>query len=399
MREAIVGFDSAWGDRVPGAAAWATVADGRFETFGPPRTVHFDCVAQIVAEHRINADYVLVAMDQPSLVPNEKGMRPVERVAASLVSGLGGGVQPANRRKALLFGAAAPVWRFLDRLGARQNPPIARTATDGLHLIEVFPALALPALCPGIRQRKRAAFYNPANQQSFLLSDYRLVVDAVRSHADELGFTALSDWAARQAANNAPTKGDQDCLDAAICLLVALQWRRLPRHRMMLVGDLRGYMVTPVSPETRTILMAAAKSRGVPVDADWPQDADHRTHAAAASRPAEITHQGAATSRPRTGPLERRDYPCPVPGCTKVFHGTRGGWDAHVASWRMHPHLAPGRHRRRRTQEAFQERVPPLVTVPRSRGRDATATLLSLAESADCRRSCSRRAARANPRK
>lgn len=341
MREAIVGFDSAWGDRVPGAAAWATLADGRFEAFGPPRTVHFDGAAQIVAQRRINADYVLVAMDQPSLVPNEKGMRPVERVAASLVSGLGGGVQPANRRKAPLFGAAAPVWQFLNRLGARQNPPMARTATDGLHLIEVFPALALPALCPGIRQRKRAACYNPA-KQPFSLSDWRLVVDAVRSHADELGFTALSDWAAGQVANGAPSKGDQDCLDAAICLLVALQWRRLPRHRMMLVGDLRGYMVTPVSPETRTILMAAAKRRGVPVDADWPQDADHRTHATAASRPVEVAHRGTATSVPTTGPIERRDYPCPVPGCTKVFHGTRGGWDAHVASWRMHPDWHPG---------------------------------------------------------
>lgn len=357
MREAIVGFDSAWGDRVPGAAAWATLADGRFEALGPPRTVHFDGAAQIVAERRINADYVLVAMDQPSLVPNEKGMRPVERVAASLVSGLGGGVQPANRRKAPLFGAAAPVWRFLDRLGARQNPPIARTATDGLHLIEVFPALALPALCPGIRERKRAAFYNPANQQSFSLSDWRLVVDAVRSHADELGFDALSDWAARQAVNHAPSKSDQDCLDAAICLLVALQWRRLPRHRMMLVGDRRGYMVTPVSPETRTILEAAAKSRGVPVDADWRQDADHRTHEATTSRPMENARQGTAASRSRTGPLEHRDYPCPIPGCTKVFHGTRGGWDAHVASRRMHPHWHPdvidGEERKRRFRREY----------------------------------------------
>ena len=64
MREAIVGFDSAWGDRVPGAAAWATLTDGRFEAFGPPRTVHFDGAARIVAERRINADYVLVAIDQ-----------------------------------------------------------------------------------------------------------------------------------------------------------------------------------------------------------------------------------------------------------------------------------------------------------------------------------------------
>ena len=30
-------------------------------------------------------------------------------------------------------------------------------------------------------------------------------------------------------------------------------------------------------------------------------------------------------------------YPCPIPACTKVFRGARGGWDAHVASFRMHP--------------------------------------------------------------
>ncbi len=28
---------------------------------------------------------------------------------------------------------------------------------------------------------------------------------------------------------------------------------------------------------------------------------------------------------------------CPIPGCTKVFAASRGGWDAHVASFRMHP--------------------------------------------------------------
>ena len=39
----------------------------------------------------------------------------------------------------------------------------------------------------------------------------------------------------------------------------------------------------------------------------------------------------------RDGP----EYRCPIPGCTKVFRGTRGGWDAHVASWRMHPDWHP----------------------------------------------------------
>jgi len=56
---------------------------------------------------------------------------------------------------------------------------------------------------------------------------------------------------------------------------------------------------------------------------------------------------------PRGGP----EYRCPIPGCTKVFHGTRGGWDAHVASWRMHPHWHPdvidGEERKRRFRREY----------------------------------------------
>jgi hypothetical protein len=33
---------------------------------------------------------------------------------------------------------------------------------------------------------------------------------------------------------------------------------------------------------------------------------------------------------------QKTDYSCPIPGCTKVFQGSRGGWDAHVASPRKH---------------------------------------------------------------
>jgi hypothetical protein len=34
-------------------------------------------------------------------------------------------------------------------------------------------------------------------------------------------------------------------------------------------------------------------------------------------------------------------YPCPIPGCHHVFHNTRGGWDAHVASVARHPEWHP----------------------------------------------------------
>lgn len=32
-----------------------------------------------------------------------------------------------------------------------------------------------------------------------------------------------------------------------------------------------------------------------------------------------------------------RHFPCPIPGCSKVFLGSRGGWDAHVGALRRHP--------------------------------------------------------------
>ena len=34
-------------------------------------------------------------------------------------------------------------------------------------------------------------------------------------------------------------------------------------------------------------------------------------------------------------------FRCPIPNCTKVFIGSRGGWDGHVGTFRMHPEWEP----------------------------------------------------------
>jgi predicted RNase H-like nuclease len=60
-----------------------------------------------------------------------------------------------------MFGEGAPIWSFLDAVGAIQNPINARDAAAGRFLMEVFPALALPAMVLAICQRCRAAKYNP----------------------------------------------------------------------------------------------------------------------------------------------------------------------------------------------------------------------------------------------
>lgn len=57
-------------------------------------------------------------------------------------------------------------------------------------------------------------------------------------------------------------------------------------------------------------------------------------------------------------PNREIEYPCPIPGCGKVFSGSRGGWDAHVGSARLHPQWWPAvgepEERKRLFREEFR---------------------------------------------
>src|SRR5215212_3635738 len=142
---AFIGFDSAWTDNpsAPGAICAVVFENGRATRFEAPRLVSFSGALAFIHSVRARADVTLVAIDQPTLVPNASGMRPVERVVASLISWVGGGVQPANRSKVGMFDDAAPIWSFLSRLDGVEDPERARVADQGLFYFEVFPALAL----------------------------------------------------------------------------------------------------------------------------------------------------------------------------------------------------------------------------------------------------------------
>ena len=273
MREAFIGFDSAWTDnrRNPGAICAVILDDDQPPVFHPPRLVTFDQAAEFVLQTNCGCDYALIAIDQPTVVPNEHGMRPVERVAASLISKLKGGVQPARRSGlgASMFGDGAPIWRFLDCIGATQDPMAARGAASGVFVMEVFPALALPGMIPEIWERGHGAKYNP-KARLFKPSDWPLVCLGVEAHASATGRAEIARHAEGLAALPAPTKADQDKLDALICLLIGLGWRQLPAQDGLVLGDGdSGYIVTTVSPATRSWLVATASSKGTPVDASW----------------------------------------------------------------------------------------------------------------------------------
>jgi predicted RNase H-like nuclease len=341
----IIGFDSAWADKAPGAICALTVEQGSVTGFHYPESVKFDQAADYVVHRSRGSSYSLVALDQPTLVPNAFGMRPVERVAGSLVNQIKGGVQPANQSKHDLFGEHAPVWRFLDRLGARENPLAAKEASSGLFLMEVFPALSLPSIVPAIWKRRRAAKYNPGNGKTYSHDDWKLVTLGLADFANGLNAEPIAKAALEMAQLSKPHKADQDKLDSLICLTIGLAWRVGRPDQSMVIGDGRsGYMVTPVSQETRSVLAAAAAKVDVPVDATWPDDAKRTVLDRSETTP--IATPGAPSIKApdlhKTALLPGSAKTCPE--CGHEFKGT--GWGGIDAHWKakhediMHYHLA-----------------------------------------------------------
>jgi predicted RNase H-like nuclease len=130
MPVSFVGFDSAWTDnpKSPGAICSIDYDGGQFSGFKEPTLVPFSQALDFVRGIDRPGQLTLVAIDQPTIVPNQSSMRPAERVAASAISWLGGGVQPANRARVGMFDDGAPIWSFLRDLGATEDPERARLA-------------------------------------------------------------------------------------------------------------------------------------------------------------------------------------------------------------------------------------------------------------------------------
>lgn len=260
----IFGFDSAWTDKNPGAICVLSFDDCGHVTFNPPMLVRFRDALSHIEHLRITAGRTVVAIDQPTIVPNASGMRPAERIAASVLSYTGGGVQPANKGKAAMFGDRAPIWQFKKDLGAEDEPELARSADSGLFLVEVFPALALPGLHVAFAGRYCAPKYNPQNRKKFRASDWEAVVKAMAAIAQKLELDECAEWCKTLCTISKPTKGQQDQLDSVICAIIGYIWLACKRSDSVMLGDLEtGYIVAPVSRETVGRLKAAANDKGV----------------------------------------------------------------------------------------------------------------------------------------
>jgi predicted RNase H-like nuclease len=258
----LVGFDSAWSPAKTGAIVGLLLnADHTLEELELPRKVNFREAEETISgwQQQIKPLSTLVLIDQPTIVENEAGQRPVEHIVSSVVSRRRGGMQPANRKRAGMFCGGAPIWPFLQRFGGPNNVDHG-SATNGVY--ETYPVLAMVALgwtLPDSRLAGRLPKYNPARRKTFSLLDWRHVCDNVSAALLSFGLIILPNWIKSLSATK-PAKIDQDGLDSCMCLLVAIH---LVRKTTMIVGDVEtGYIIVPDCPRLSDELCVRCQKTG-----------------------------------------------------------------------------------------------------------------------------------------
>ncbi len=109
----LVGFDSAWTPNNSGAIAAALCRDdGSLQEIEGPRAANYLQAEEMVErwQHQFAPTSTIILLDQPTIVPNSGGQRPVEGIVSSTVSLRLGGMQPASISRTEMFGPQAPVW-------------------------------------------------------------------------------------------------------------------------------------------------------------------------------------------------------------------------------------------------------------------------------------------------
>jgi predicted RNase H-like nuclease len=266
----LVGFDSAWTRTNSGAIVGVLhLDDGTFRELGPPRSADYD-EAQVVIlnwQAEMVPKATVVLLDQPTIVNNAAGQRPVENIVGSPVSLRYGGMQPANTSKEEMFGTQAPMWPFLTQFGGPADPltPVADT-----RVFETYPVLAMIALgwtLPDTRTTGRLPKYNPQRRKTFSISDWQHVCKLASDAFRQRGLGVIAAWIDGVTQKTSPRKSEQDRLDACLCLLVAVYFAE--RKDCIMVGDqTTGYIVVPHGAALHAELEARCRATGL-IPSQW----------------------------------------------------------------------------------------------------------------------------------
>lgn len=248
----IIGFDSAWTAHKEGALVAVILYPGSRKMVLVQSPVAVDwssaCTSttRLIAEH--SPSQTLIYIDQPTIVSNATGQRPVENIIGSVISYHYGGMQPSSLKRSDMFGPQAPITEFVRALKADTS---IEGETADIRVIETYPTLTLITqnwLCEvnGL-SRPSLPKYNPENRKNFKLSDWKFVCMKLAETMLQEECKELSDILLELGKLTMPRKRDQDYLDACLCLLTA--FADINNRAMYIGNTATGFITAPFSPE------------------------------------------------------------------------------------------------------------------------------------------------------
>jgi predicted RNase H-like nuclease len=193
----------------------------------------------------------VVAIDQPLVVPNLTGMRPVEKALASaLMRGFRCGAHPANTRNPC-FGLQAGIWDLLEALdttGYVQWPRAVCDRRPGRFYLECYPHTAIL----GLFDVDQIIRYKVHHRRP---DEWRRLLALLESLAG--AWPAVGNVEHYFPRSLPQTKRNEDATDAFIAAYVGAYLYEHGLSRSAILGDVEtGYIVTPVSARLRTALEA-----------------------------------------------------------------------------------------------------------------------------------------------
>lgn len=264
----LVGFDSAWTANNSGGLVGVLHSDdGNVRELGSPQIVDYPQAQAVISnwQAEFSPKATVILLDQPTIVPNPSGQRPVENIVSSIVGLRYGGMQPANTSKQEMFGLRAPIWPFLSWFGGAANP---LELVVGNRVFETYPVLAmislgwtLPDSSPHPRPTGRMPKFNPDRRKNFSLPDWRYVCRRASDEFKDRELKGIVQWINDAGQLSKPRKEDQDRLDACLCLLVALHLAE-GKECLMVGNQDTGRIVVPHSAELHGELAARCKETG-----------------------------------------------------------------------------------------------------------------------------------------
>lgn len=235
-----IGIDLGWSSGASGLCClgWSS---GKLELLVLDRQAETDEILGWVDRWLPQAEPGVIAVDAPTLIPNETGMRLPDRLAHKYFGRYHAGCYPANlsrpfATKLVQFGLSLETRGF-------DHAPTIEPQKPGRYQLEVFPHPAMVHLF----QLDRILKYkkgNLADRRSELIKLRQYLIDCLPRLTPML---LLEESALPEIpTNGAALKAVEDQLDSLVCAYVAAHWWYWGTARNWVLGDRQqGYIIVP----------------------------------------------------------------------------------------------------------------------------------------------------------